>query len=179
MSKFPVLSPFPNNVPSILSAPANNPNSAAAVDVPLSLCGCKLIVTQSLFLIFLLNHSIWSAYLFGVVISTVDGKFIIILFSCVGSQTSITASQISRAYSISVPVKLSGEYSNWKFVSGYLAASSFINFAPLTAIPIISSFSILNTTSLCNTDVELYKCTIAFLHPLNASKVFVIKCSLD
>ena len=63
---------------------ANNPNSAAAVDVPLSLCGCKLIDTQSLFLIVLLNHSIWSAYLFGVVISTVDGKFIIILFSDVG-----------------------------------------------------------------------------------------------
>ena len=37
ISTFPVLSPFPNRVPSTLSAPAINPNSDAATAVPLSL----------------------------------------------------------------------------------------------------------------------------------------------
>ena len=38
--------------------------------------------------------------------------------SGVGRITSFTASQISSAKSSSVPVKLSGEYSNWKSVAG-------------------------------------------------------------
>ena len=49
--------------------------------------------------------------MFGVDISTVAGRLMITGFSGVGSHTSITASQISRAKSSSVPVKLSGEYS--------------------------------------------------------------------
>ena len=66
-------------------------------------------------------HSIWSAYTLGVVISTVDGRFMIILFSGVGPQALWTALQISRAKSSSVPVKLSGEYSSttspsWSFI---------------------------------------------------------------
>ena len=38
-STFPVLSPLPNSVPSILSAPASTPNSVAATAEPLSLWG--------------------------------------------------------------------------------------------------------------------------------------------
>ena len=57
------------------------------------------------------NHSITSAYTFGVYISTVAGRLRMIGRSGVGSMTSITASQISTANSGSVPVKLSGEYS--------------------------------------------------------------------
>ena len=38
-STLPVRSPLPNNVPSILSAPAKSPSSASATPVPLSLCG--------------------------------------------------------------------------------------------------------------------------------------------
>ena len=50
--------------------------------------------------------------MFGVDISTVAGKFRIIGFSCVGCQIAITASQARFANGSSVPVKLSGEYSN-------------------------------------------------------------------
>ena len=57
-------------------------------------------------------------------------------FSAVGSQTFSTSLQISSAYSGSVPVKLSGEYSKRKF-PGVFSAYSFKSFAPLTAISVI------------------------------------------
>ena len=57
------------------------------------------------------------------------------------------------------------------------SASSFTSVAPLRAISIISSRDILKVTLRCNADVLLYKCTIAFLQPLSASKVLRIKCS--
>ena len=60
-STLPVLSPLPNRVPSILSAPAITPNSVAATAVPRSLWGCRLIIIFSLLSIFLQTHSIWSA----------------------------------------------------------------------------------------------------------------------
>jgi hypothetical protein len=47
----------------------------------------------------------------GVYISTVAGRLKMMRWSASGSMTSITAEQISTTYSISVPVKLSGEYS--------------------------------------------------------------------
>jgi hypothetical protein len=47
----------------------------------------------------------------GVAISTVAGRLRISLLSGVGSMISVTALQIYSATSISVPVKLSGEYS--------------------------------------------------------------------
>ena len=50
------------------------------------------------------NHSMVSAYRFGVYISTVAGRFNDDLRSAVGSITSMTASQISTANSTSVPV---------------------------------------------------------------------------
>ena len=53
------------------------------------------------------------------------------------------------------PVKLSGEYSNVKFVSGYCTEISFINFATKTASSIVFSFELPKTTSLCSVDVEL------------------------
>ena len=43
------------------------------------------------------NHSMVSAYTFGVYISTVAGRFMISGRSAVGSMTSATASQISTA----------------------------------------------------------------------------------
>ena len=57
------------------------------------------------------NHSMTSPYTQGWYISTVAGRFRMSGLSTVGWMTSMTASQISTAYSISVPVKLSGEYS--------------------------------------------------------------------
>jgi hypothetical protein len=47
----------------------------------------------------------------GEYISTVEGRFRTNGAAAVGSMTSATASQICRAKSGSVPVKLSGEYS--------------------------------------------------------------------
>ena len=108
---------------------------------------------------------------------TVTGRLIMHLLSAVGCHTSRTALQTSRAYSGSVPVKLSGLYSNWKLPS-VSAASFFNNAAPSTAIFRISSLDFLNTCSLCATNVELYTCTIAFGAPLTASKVLRMICSL-
>ncbi len=56
-------------------------------------------------------HSIWSAYTFGVERSTVQGRLRMISRPGPGCQTSITASQVSRAKSSSVSMKISGEYS--------------------------------------------------------------------
>ena len=176
-STFPVLSPLPNNVPSTLSAPANIESSAAATPVPLSLCGWTLTITRSLSLKFLHIHSIWSAYTLGVSISTVDGKLIITLLSLLAPQVSQTASQISRAYSTSVPVKLSGEYSSITSPSNSFDIS-LTNLVPSIAIFLISSLLILNTTSLWSIDVELYIWTIALFNPFNDSNVFFIKCGL-
>jgi hypothetical protein len=67
---------------------------------------------------------------------------------------SITALHISSAKSTSVPVKLSGEYSNLKLPS-VLALYSLSSLAPNLAISMISSFDFLNTCSRCATEVEL------------------------
>ena len=69
-------------------------------------------------------HSIESAYTFGVAISTVAGRFIIVFHSGVGFQIALTALQTSTAYSSSVPVYDSGEYSKEIFVSGTVATRS-------------------------------------------------------
>ncbi len=47
MSILPVRSPLPSRVPPMRSAPAITPSSAAAMPQPLSLCVCRLMVTQS------------------------------------------------------------------------------------------------------------------------------------
>ena len=73
MSILPVRSPFPSSVPSTRSAPAKRASSVAAMPVPRSLCGWILKIMLSRFLKCLFIHSIWSAYTFGVVISTVAG----------------------------------------------------------------------------------------------------------
>ena len=122
-------------------------------------------------------YSIWLAYTCGMECCTVTGRLMIALLSAVGFHTSRTALHTSSAYSGSVPVKLSGLYSNWKFPSVW-SASSFRSVAPSTAIFKISSFDFLNTCSLCATEVELYTCTIAFGAPLTASKVLRMMCSL-
>ena len=154
MSTFPVLSPLPNSVPSILSAPASIPISASDTPQPLSLCGCRESITFSRYFIWVLMYSIWLAYTCGIECWTVLGRLMITLLSGVGCQTSNTALQTSREYSTSVPVKLSGLYSNEKFPS-VSAASFFKSAAPSTAIFRISSFDFLNTCSLCARDVEL------------------------
>ena len=66
MSRLPVRSPFPKSVPSTRSAPAMMPNSAAAVPVPRSLCGCREMMTLSRSLIVRQNHSMTSPYTFAV-----------------------------------------------------------------------------------------------------------------
>ena len=74
----------------------------------------------------------------------------------VGSQTSITASQISTAKSSSVPVKLSGEYSSVTSLSGMvggeLAAPAR---APRTAMSTMPARSSPKTTRRCSVEVEL------------------------
>ncbi len=107
---------------------------------------------------------------------TVTGRLMIAFLSGIGFHTSRTALQTSRAYSGSVPVKLSGLYSNRKFPS-VSSASFFSSAAPSTAICKISSFDFLNTCSLCARDVELYTWTTAFSAPSRASKVLRMMCS--
>ena len=60
--------------------------------------------------------------------------------SSVGCQMSFTASQTSSAYSTSVPVKLSGEYSSQIFPSKFFAPSLTI-FVPSIAICLMCSLS--------------------------------------
>ncbi|MNS82811.1 hypothetical protein D3C72_1165680 [compost metagenome] len=92
--------------------------------------------------------------MFGVAISTVEGRFRISLLSAVGFTTSTTALQISSATSSSVPVKLSGEYSKRKPPPA-LAAMSVIILAASTAICLMPCTSLPNTTRRCNSEVEL------------------------
>ena len=76
------------------------------------------------------------------------------LLSGVAPQASVTASHTSQAYSGSVPVKLSGEYS--RIISpGKLSALFFTISVPSTASCFISSLLMPNTTSRCRVDVEL------------------------
>ena len=72
-----------------------------------------------------------------------------------GCQTSMTALQIRRANSTSVPVKLSGEYSKRKLVSGILSAYSLNSLAPETAMSTISSSAIRKTCCRWAKEVEL------------------------
>ncbi|SKZ00863.1 Uncharacterised protein [Mycobacteroides abscessus subsp. abscessus] len=152
---FPVRSPLPNRQPSMRSAPAWKPNSAAATAVPRSLCGCRLRITESRRARLRLIHSMESAYTLGVVISTVDGRLKMIGLSGVGSTISPTALHTSSAYCSSVPVYDSGEYWKRQWVSGYFAASSTHLCAPSVAIFLIASLSSRNTTRRCRIEVEL------------------------
>ncbi len=101
------------------------------------------------------NHSIWSAKMLGVAISTVAGRLRIVLRCGVGCQTAVTASQISTAKSSSVPVKLSGEYWNVHCVPLCCAAQSRISAAARTAMSTIPALSRRKTTRRCVVDVEL------------------------
>ncbi|CAB4922701.1 unannotated protein [freshwater metagenome] len=94
-----------------------------------------------------------------------------------GSQTSVTASQISTANSSSVPVKDSGEYSKRISVSGMPSASLRTSRAPWTAMSTMPALSELKTTRRCSVDVELYRCTIACFAPTRDSKVRSISSS--
>ena len=147
ISTLPVLSPFPNNVPSILSAPARIPSSASETPDPLSLCGCRERTTLSLYFKCLLTYSICVANTCGIAVSTVAGILIIAFCFPLGCHTSRTALQTSTAYSTSVPWKLSGLYSKEKSPS-VSDASFFNNSAPSTASFLICSLSFLNTCSL-------------------------------
>ena len=92
-------------------------------------------------------HSIWSAWTFGEAYSTVAGRLRMILSSREGSHTSVTASQISRANSSSVLVKLSGEYSRRRRVPAATSGrvSCFINFTASVAIFTTAGLSAPNT----------------------------------
>ena len=91
----------------------------------------------------------------AVAISTVAGRFRMTGRVGVGSQTSITASQISSAKSSSVPVKLSGEYSHCTSHSGIVRASFWHSWAALTAMSTMPARSRPNTTRRCSVEVEL------------------------
>ena len=109
--------------------------------------------------------------------STVSGRFKIILCSGVGCQTSMTASEISLAYSTSVALKLSGEY--WSMISVPLSRwrRSLIRRAPFTAMALISSLVFPNTTRRWAGEVELYMWMITRLAPIKDSTVRSIKSS--
>ena len=93
--------------------------------------------------------------MFGVAISTVAGRLRMSRFEGVGLMTSLTASQMSSATSSSVPVKLSGEYSNAKSVPRAASASAFTCLAASTAIFSTPFGSVRKTTSRCKAEVEL------------------------
>ena len=75
--------------------------------------------------------------------------------SGVGSQTSVTALQISTAKSSSVPVNDSGEYSKRISVSSICSASLRTSSAPWTAMSTMPARSESNTTRRCSVLVEL------------------------
>ncbi|CAB4591310.1 unannotated protein [freshwater metagenome] len=102
-------------------------------------------------------HSMESAYTFGVAISTVAGKFMIVFHCGVGFHIAFTALQTSTANSSSVPVYDSGEYSNETFVPGTVETKSRHNCAPSVAIFLMPSLSWPKTTRRCKVEVELYK----------------------
>ena len=68
---------------------------------------------------------------------------------------STTSSHTSAAYSSSVPVKLSGEYSKSHSVSFTFSDNCLIKWAPFVAISFTPSLSELKTTFRCSVDVEL------------------------
>ena len=111
-------------------APASSASSAAATPQPRSLCGCTDSTIAS-------RRASVRRHPFDLVGVDVRRRHLDRrrqvddhLARGVGCQTSLTASQTSTAKSSSVPVKLSGEYSNIHSVSGRAAAQSRISFAP-------------------------------------------------
>ena len=92
--------------------------------------------------------------MWGMLISTVTGRLMIMGRSGVGCITSSTALQTSTAYSGSVPVKLSGLYSKRKLPS-YSWLNFLMSLAPSTAICLISSLDLWNTSRRWASLVEL------------------------
>ena len=92
--------------------------------------------------------------MWGMLISTVTGRLMIMGRSGVGCITSSTALHTSTAYSGSVPVKLSGLYSKRKLPS-YSWLSFLMSRAPSTAILLISSLDLWNTSRRWASLVEL------------------------
>ena len=85
----------------------------------------------------------------GVDNSTVLGRFTITLFSGVAPNSSSTRSQISTALSISVPEKLSGEYSYRILISfscSHFIGELFDQLGPSTAMSMTPCISVRNTT---------------------------------
>src|SRR5882757_5397408 len=68
---------------------------------------------------------------------------------------ALTASHTSTAYSSSVPVYDSGEYSKRHWVLGYFLASSTHILAPSVAMALTASRSARNTTRRCRIDVRV------------------------
>lgn len=98
-------------------------------------------------------------------------------------QVFLTASQISTAKSISVCVKVSGEYSYLKVVppfSGllYSSTSSRTILVCLTAKSMVCSLLLPKTASRKMGEVALYRCRMTFLAPLIDSKVLRMSSSL-
>ena len=155
MSQLPVRSPLPNSVPSTRWAPAISASSVAATPVPRSLCVCRLMTMRSRPGKRRANHSIWSAYTLGVAISTVEGRLTMMGCAGVAPHSSATAAQMSTAKSSSVPVKLSGEYSNTTLVPRSARTPSFTTAVPCTAKSTMPARSMSNTTRRCSSEVEL------------------------
>ncbi len=155
MSTLPVRSPLPKSVPSTRVAPASRPSSLAATPVPRSLCVWRLMIARSGCFWCVMNHSIMSAYWFGIISSTVLGRFKMIGSAAVAPHSSSTASQTSRAKSTSVAEKLSGEYSKRIFVLGTLLTRLRTCFVPFTAMSSTPFLSRPNVIRRCAGDVEL------------------------
>lgn len=92
-------------------------------------------------------YSIWSAYTFGVAISTVAGRLWITGRSGEASHSSVRLSQISRMKSGSVRMKTSGENSNRMSESDAAAASRAICVAASRITPCTSARLRPSTTS--------------------------------
>ncbi len=92
-----------------------------------------------------LTVSTWSANTLGVLTSTVAGRLMITRWPWSGRHTSLTASITSMAKSVSVALKVSGEYWKLQSVSGWAAAQSRTHWAAWAAIFLQPSLSTLNT----------------------------------
>jgi hypothetical protein len=87
-------------------------------------------------------HSIWSAYTFGVLDSTVEGRLMIILLAGVGTPGGGDGVAMVRAKSSSVVENDSGVYSKPQCVSRMIGATSCLTRrVPFTAMPTMSSRS--------------------------------------
>lgn len=144
ISTFPVRSPFPKSVPSTRSAPASSASSVACHTGSSVIMRMhtqdNIISVLEMFIhpLDLICVNIWCGHFNRC--RQIEDDLVVIR---VVPMCFCTALQISSANSISVPVKLSGEYSSVMLPSQFFIRS-FTILVPSIAICLIASLSIWN-----------------------------------